>query len=631
MEDFRTFLELFNETLAAAIVVVAASMLLYNLSRNLKNRVARTSGAVLACVTITYISDVLISLGPGAGTFESLLRLQWLGVAYVPVTTFHLSDALLATTGLPSRGRRRRIIRILYAIATAFLVLATSTDAVIYATKYDGRISLQAAPLFWLYLSYFLIVNGVAFYNVLRALRRCLTPSTERRMTYLLVAMLTPSIGIFPYSALLNPGDQFSINGLLLVNLGNTIVIFMLLFLSYPLSFFGSRIPDRVVRADLMRFMLLGPGTGLVALVTIIYIGPTTELLGVPGIDFIPFAVVTAILVWQWGVDLALPWLEKWFIYRHEDDDQLAKLQDLSERLLTRSDLLQLTGANLEAACDYLRVNSAFVAALTDQRPEFVRAVGTVDFTADALQDEVDQLLSLLNGKPKLHTWENYWVFPLYSHRMNDNSGQSTLIGMFGLEGRTAQIDFSEDEWELLETFTRRASHTLDDMLLQSEVYAALEGLLPQFALNRSRAAELEYRPGRAGFVRNDIPDREEIVEQVHAALRHFWGGPGLSSSRLLELSIVQMALADNENNPVKALRQILVDAIEQQAPDGERSFKSAEWTLYNILKLRFIDKQKARETAQRLYMSEANLYRKQSVAIEAIAESLIEQERRLT
>ncbi|MFW5749109.1 MAG: hypothetical protein ACOCYT_05795, partial [Chloroflexota bacterium] len=68
--------------------------------------------------------------------------------------------------------------------------------------------------------------------------------------------------------------------------------------------------------------------------------------------------------------------------------------------------------------------------------------------------------------------------------------------------------------------------------------------------------------------------------------------------------------------------------AIDKQCPEGERDMKSPEWTLYNILTLRFIEKRKVRETARRLYMSEANLYRKQNVAIEAVADVILEMER---
>src|SRR5690349_1013206 len=126
-----SFLDLVNETLATAIAVVAASILLYNLTRNLRDRIARTSAIVLGCVTITYLGDTFLSLNPGVGTFGSVLRLQWIGIAFIPTAMFHLSDALLATTGLPSRGRRRRVIRVLYVISAVFLLLAAFTNLLI--------------------------------------------------------------------------------------------------------------------------------------------------------------------------------------------------------------------------------------------------------------------------------------------------------------------------------------------------------------------------------------------------------------------------------------------------------------------------------------------------------------------
>jgi hypothetical protein len=631
VSDFlRTFLDLLNETLTSAIVVVAASMLLYNLTRNLKNRVARTSGAVLTCVTIVYVADVLISLGPGLGTFEALLRLKWVGLAFLPAAIFHLSDALLATTGLPSRGRRRRIVRILYGFAALFMLLAAFTDLLVLAVIINGRVSLQIAPLFPVYVLYFALITTIAFNNVQRARRRCRTRSTERRMGYLQIAMLFPVIGIFPYSVLLAPGDEFTLRALLLVNLANLLMIFMLLFLSYPLSFFGSQIPDRVVKAELLRFMLRGPATGLLALVVIIFTVPATQFLGIPGEAFMPFAVVAVILLWQWGVDLALPWLERILIYDEDDGEQLTKLQNLSERLLTRADLLQLIEANLEAACDYLRVSAAFVATLTNHQPGLVKTIGAVDVTAEELQAQLPDLIARLEigEQDTAYIWRAYRLFPLFSGRTSEE--ERPLIGMLGVEALAGIRELAPDDEQMLRTIVLRLARTLDDMLLQTEIYAALEGLLPQFTVTRRRAAEVEYRPGRSPMLPADSAayDRDQLVEQVHAALRHYYGGPGMSSSRLLELAAVRHALEENDNNPTRALRAVLLRAIENQRPgEGERDLKSPEWMLYNILYLRFIEQRKVRETARRLYISEANLYRKQNVAIEAVADALIDLE----
>jgi hypothetical protein len=69
-----------------------------------------------------------------------------------------------------------------------------------------------------------------------------------------------------------------------------------------------------------------------------------------------------------------------------------------------------------------------------------------------------------------------------------------------------------------------------------------------------------------------------------------------------------------------------LKKAIEQTRPEGERRF-TGEWILYNILEMKFLEGRKVREIAIRLSMSEADLYRKQKIAIETVARSLDEME----
>jgi hypothetical protein len=634
-EALNTFLNLVNETLTAAIVVISASMLLYNLTRNLRNRVARTSAAVLACVTIVSLCDVFVSLKPSLGTLDATVRLQWLGIAFIPAAMFHLSDSLLETTGLPSRGRRRRVSRMLYLLSSVFVLTAAFTNVLIQPIFQDEHlVNITAGPLFSIYFAYFLTGTGVAFINVQRARQRCLTRDTRRRMGYLQFAMLTPAFGIFPYSVLLGISETGSLAMLLVVNIANIVLILMLLFLSYPLSFFGTRLPDRVVKTDLLRFMLRGTASGLLALAVINFTSPAEHILGLPGNSFMTVAVVATVLLWQWGVALALPWLEKRLIYSGEDDDQLAKLQNLSERLLTRSDLLQLLEAILASSCDYLQVNTAFVASMTDDRPELIAAIGPTRPNPTWLEEENGSLIRLLHSENKLDMpvlkWHSFWIVPLYSKRIITDTDEHVVIGFMGIQARASEVDLTNDEQVTFRGLIRRAAETLDDMTLQTEIYASLEGLLPQITITRTRAAEVEYRPGRESrpfIAENGIEDRELFVEQVRAALRHYWGGPGLTSSRLLELGIVRTVLPENDDNPTRALRAVLQKAIDQQKPEGERRLTSPEWTIYNILVERFIEKHKVRDVAIRLALSEPDLYRKQKFAIEAVANSIIEME----
>jgi hypothetical protein len=91
-------------------------------------------------------------------------------------------------------------------------------------------------------------------------------------------------------------------------------------------------------------------------------------------------------------------------------------------------------------------------------------------------------------------------------------------------------------------------------------------------------------------------------------------------------LKIVQAMLNRYDGNTSNALRAILREAIERVRPEGERRF-TGEWVLYNILEMKFLEGKKVREIAMRLAMSEADLYRKQRVAIEAVAKAILEME----
>lgn len=651
-ELLGTILGAMNEILIAGTVIIALSLLLYNLTRNLRNRVARSSAVVLGCVVFTYICEAFIALNPTLEVEETALRMMWIGIAFVPSSLFHLSDALLATTGLPSRGRRRRIVRILYAISSIFLVTALFTDLMIIPEVEGSFVSLRAGSLFWIFLLFFIVICVVTVNNVNRARTRALSRSTQRRLAYLQASILTPAFGIFPYSLILNPGQESTLLVSILVNIANVVVIFMLIFLSYPLSFFGSDKPDRVVKVELLRFLLRGPGTGLLALGIIISTDQATRILGLRGEDFTPFAVVAAVLFWQWTIALALPWLERKLVYNEEDDEQFTRLQDLSDRMLSRNDLLQLVEATLEALCDYLRINVAFVISSSGSELSVVRAVGKLHFDEAALGEPTDKAREWIHEiwdtvnkdipdhdvqtedlspdeHPQRHTQfieaQDYVLTPVYTTRQINGSAQ--IIGVIGLKTTYEHIQsIADEELDLLQNFIQRIQQTLDDLILQIEIFAALEGLLPQISMTRSRAGALEFRPGHQHSLLPNLPPRDEIYEQVRAALKQYWGGPGITRSRLYELNIVQERMTETET-PVHALRSVLEEAIEKQRPEGERTMLGVEWTVYNILDLRYIEGKKVREVTKRLSMSDADFYRKQRMAIEAVVDTLIEME----
>ncbi len=90
-----------SQILAAGIVITTASLLLFALTLNLRDRVVRAFTALLAFITVVYFCDVLVSTLADLRTADIWLRLQWVGIAFIPVGYLHFSDALLATTGQP--------------------------------------------------------------------------------------------------------------------------------------------------------------------------------------------------------------------------------------------------------------------------------------------------------------------------------------------------------------------------------------------------------------------------------------------------------------------------------------------------------------------------------------------------
>lgn len=637
MNILTTLLLTVNETLTAGNALIAVSLLLFNLTRNLNNRVAKSSALVLACVAVAYVADAFISLEPDNPAHEIASRLQWIGIAFIPAAMYHLSDALLATTGLPSRGRRKRAMRLLYLIGAAFLLSVAFTDSLIFVVPAQDSVSIRAEALFLVYLLYFVLGNGFAFFNVQRARKRCLTQASARRIAYLQIAYLTPALGIFPYSVLLQPGDEFSIFGLLVINTANVIIILMLFFLSYPLYFFGSDKPDRLVKRQLLDFLLRGPATGLIALAVVNFTNQASRILSLPGEAFTPPAVVAAVLLWQWFVSLALPYFEKFFIYRDEDEAQITKLQTLSDRVLTQGDLRQLILATTESICDYLRVDRAFVINLAGLKPEIVSQVGSLAEAEGELADDgelLGQIARLRIERPDAGAikWGGFVLLPLHSSRISGNGAGALMIGALGLPRSDARLD---DELAAtggaLEAFVNRLERSLDDMRLQTEMYNLLEGMLPQFQMTRSRALQVEYRQSTAQPARlSDLPDRDDLFEQVRAALRHYWGGSGITQSNMIMLRSVQNRIQSGDETPVNALRKLLEEAILALKPEGERKLMSPEWTLYNILQLRFLENRKVREVARRLSMSEADLYRKQRIAILAVTDLILKREQAL-
>ena len=626
MTEMTAPLLILNQILTAGNTITAFSLLLYALTFNLREKVARALAVLLACVTVVYFGDVLVVTARSAAEADVWLRLQWLGISFMPAAYLQLSNALLAATGKPSRGRRSSLVGVSYLIGgitligVAFGQLITGeivfTDSVIY---------LRPGPLFPLF-SIFLLINLIlAGINFWRAYQRCLTSSSKRRMRYLLAGSIGPLLAVFPWvmlggTLLISRGILFW--GILIII--NIFVAVQMVLMSYSVAYFGVEIPDRVVKARLFIWILRGPFVASSVLAITVIANQLAELFGYEDSRIVPFTLVATLLLLQYLITLIRRPIELLFFYG-EDRGDVARLQLLEERLLTSGDLRQYLESILNTTCDVLEIESAFVAIVGVDGLEMEIAVGSDDPLRGS--KELPPLMVTDNRKEfeilgDVFSWDVFWLIPL---RLTN---PTEVIGFLGLRARGPVPDFSKEEEETLFTLLERTTIAMTERKMQREIFAIVDRLVPQVETIQRIRAEASYAGSEALTAPlNGIGSEEDLMGYVREALGHYWGGPRLTSSPLLGLRVVLQAMDEHGGNPVNALRAILRQAIDQVRPEGERRF-TADWMLYNILEMKFLQGRKVRDVAMKLAMSEADLYRKQRVAIEAVADTIASMER---
>ncbi len=634
-EQYPSSLALINDILQAIIVIFGASVLLYNLRYLFRDRVTRAFNAIIFFVIIVYFTELLATRTTLAGSAEVWIRIGWIGIALVPAAIFHLADALLEITGEPSRNRKR-LSRVWYLVGSLFFSLAIFTELIITDPNLSAYAPhMSTGPLFPLFVAYFWIISGASVYYIGRARALCVTKTTRKRMTMIFVAILAAPLAVFPY--LTFSGDasvQTSVLFWLIIIMGNLVISVMFALLTYYMAYFGALSPDRVVRVRLFKFMARIPLAASIVLLVYVALIRAEEILGLHLETALAIAIVLTVILVEWAIYAFKRPLERFF--QLTDEPEVRRIQQLSERLLTTRDLRQFLESVLAAACEVLRTPSAFAASISAEGPKLEAVIGfsyaeNDQWSLDEWQHLAKSAGKTNNNRNDLDTsgefvlWSNYWIRPLYSQQ-ND-----MLVGILGVEARAGIPDLSISEEETFKRLVAQATQALKDMQLQKEVFSAVEGLLPQVtAIQRTRGAAtfggtkiLTSSKAGKGVITAD----SEFNSIVWDALSHYWGGPKLTQSPLMRLHVVQESVRRHGGNQTKAVREILQRGVEQQRPEGDRSMTTAEWILYNILELKFIQGQKVRDVARRLAMSESDLYRKQRVAIENVASAISEME----
>src|SRR5690606_29069683 len=136
-------------------------------------RVARSFAIILLCVVVVFTTEALQNTAIPNWGVELLLRLQWVGIIFLPPAYLHLSDALLVTAGRPSRGRRRLAVRLVYVVSLGFLVLL-ALGLLVGRLVPNGEPAPHLQRTIWteIFTAYYIAIMVWAGYNFLRAFGR---------------------------------------------------------------------------------------------------------------------------------------------------------------------------------------------------------------------------------------------------------------------------------------------------------------------------------------------------------------------------------------------------------------------------------------------------------------------------
>jgi hypothetical protein len=629
LQDLLVGIRTINDILTAGIAITAFSLFLYALSFNLRDRVTRSFAIILLCVVVVFTAEALETSAVTPEMIALFLRIEWLGIIFLPPAYFHLSDAILVTTGYPSRTRRRILVRLMYAISAGFLLLL-ATNTLLGPLVMAGQPAPHLERTLWteVFTAYYILMMVLAWFNFGRAYRHTLTRSGRRRMIYLLGGATAPALGSFPYLLFGSPlaaSHPYLFWGTAMGT--NLMVGGLIIIMAYAVAFFGVSWPDRVVKSRLFKWIMRGPVTASAALgVMTIVRRVGGDLFGTVYSWAVPTAMVATVLLMEHAITLVAPLWER-LIFFGSDRADLALLQNLEDRLITQNDLRQFLESVLAAVRDHLQAPAAYVAALDDGTLSMIVSTGNSPILKEANLSEALQVVRHNgngNGNEEEYIWGDTWLFPL--HQPPDTvEGEPVLLGLLGVVRQSDQV-ILKDQRSALKLLIQRASMALQDRRLQHRVFRSLEDLRPQVDMFQRLRAVGRY-DSKTSLLEETLPPESDLAGWVRDALTHYWGGPKLTQNPLLNLQIVQKALDEHNDNPANALRSILRQAMDNVRPEGERRF-TGEWILFNILEMKFVEGHKVREVASRLALSEADLYRKQRVAIEEVARVILDMER---
>ncbi|MFD3166360.1 histidine kinase N-terminal 7TM domain-containing protein [Herpetosiphon sp. NSE202] len=621
--SWTNFLLAANDLTLAAIVVVGFSLFAYIALHNWRNGVARSFCLLIVGLMIVLGGAILQRQAQTEATRHVLWRIQWAGISLVPAAYYHFAESLLRSTGDP-RMWTRVLLPLFYTFSVGFWLVALTSNLLVIDVPSQPYVGFGKGPLFWFFISYFVAVCSLGVWCIRQAHRRSITPANRRRLWYLSTSFLAPFLGVFPYLIIAaNTTVVPSWLSLMLLGASTTGVGVMMTLMTYSVAFHGVIVPDRLVKYNFLRYILYGPVVGVALIICLQLVEPLSASTGLPRATITIFGVMLMTVVMPIFIGRIRPTVDT-LIYR-QDSDEVRWMRRFEERAFTRQDLRQLLENTLVAVCGSLRVESGFVLAPNEDQFTVQASCGPRRTIKQFLNvNNISELLqSLPHGAfrndrmPEVEDFsihDGFCLLPLYN-------SQQELLGAIGIGCKPEQLTIPTRQ--LIATLAHQMELALTHMQLQQNLFSSLRGLAPQSASLLQLTSEIETPASEMADAIADVALHPEFPQLVKDALSHYWGGPKLSDSPLLDLRTVRQLLNTQGGSPTRALQGVLRQAIENIRPEDQLDPSAPEWMIYNILELRFLKGLRIREIIDKLAMSESDFYRKQRVAVEEVARQL--------
>jgi hypothetical protein len=330
------------------------------------------------------------------------------------------------------------------------------------------------------------------------------------------------------------------------------------------------------------------------------------------------------IILMHVAISFARPFLNR-LVYR-QDLEEITWLQELDKRLLTPSDLEQFLENVLSSLAELLRVRCAFVVTESGEGFQLEAHCGEASAAQAFLQlHDPMPLLERCQRDPKAHLTfsdiDGYVLRPLCT------KNRDAVLGLLIIERWPQAPEMDKESAQEIEDLIEQAEVALEDNHLQQGIFVALQQIMPDIERIQKRRQLMRYVTSLPRAVDESLIHDPAFGRWVKDALSHYWGGPKLTRSPLLDLTVVARTREQCGGDAVRALREVLQRAIEALRPLGEQNMTGVEWTLYNILDLKFRQGYRMSDIANQLAISESDLYRKQRTAISEVARMLIQME----